>query len=269
VIRGATDGGDVSDSVLLKIEHRVAELTINRPAALNALNATVVALLRAQISDLASDPSVRAIVLAGAGDKAFVAGADITELVEASPAAAERLAREAKAVHDAMRDCPKPILAAVNGLCLGAGFELALACDLRIASAKARFGLPEIKLGLIPGGGGTVRLARMVGASVALELAMTGEMIGAERALALGVVASVHPPEDLRAAVGAVAARLADYPPFALAQLKSVINVACSADLESARDAEIKSFALCFATQDQKEGVRAFLDKRPPRFQGI
>lgn len=246
----------------------VATLTIDRPEALNALNAAVIARLRAAVGDLAGDPHVRCIVITGAGEKAFVAGADIAQFTDATPAVAETLALSVKALHDAMRACRKPIVAAINGFCLGGGLELALACDIRIASARAKFGLPEIRLGIMPGGGGTARLARCAGPAIARALAMTGEMIDAPRALALGIVTEVHPSEQLAAAAGALAARLAGYSPFALAQLKAVCDLVGEVDLDSACVIEAKAFALCFSTADQKEGAAAFLEKRNPVFTG-
>jgi enoyl-CoA hydratase len=258
----------MTEAVVVKTENRVAGITIDRPAALNALNATVLARLLAAVEALGGDRAIGAIVLTGAGERAFVAGADVSELADLSPATAEDVARRTKAVHDAMRRCPKPIVAAINGLCLGGGLELALACDIRIAAANARFGLPEVKLGLIPGGGGIVRLARLAGSAFALELALSGEPVGAERALAAGIVTALHPQADLRAAAGALAAQLAERPAFALAQIKAVAEIAAGADLERAREAEIRSFAQCFATADQKEGVAAFLAKRRPQFSG-
>jgi len=258
----------MTDPVRVTQDGRVATITVDRQAALNALNAAVLDALRRHVEALAARANIGAIVVTGAGERAFVAGADVAELADADPALAEAIARRTKAVHDAMRACPKPILAAVNGLCLGGGFELALACDIRIAAGTARFGLPEIKLGLIPGGGGIARLARLAGVAFALELALRGEPVGAERALALGLVAAVHPPAELAAAAAALAAQLADRPAFAVAQIKAVGEIAAGADFAAARDAEIHAFAACFRTADQKEGVRAFLEKRRPQFSG-
>jgi enoyl-CoA hydratase len=257
--------GDVVEATR---EDGVAILTVNRPEALNAMNAAVVARLHDAVAAFSIDPQVRCIVLAGAGARSFVAGADITQFVDATPAAALALAATTKAMHDALRACPKPILAAINGFCLGAGLELALACDIRIASLNARFGLPEIKLGIIPGGGGTARLARCVGPGIARALAMTGETFDAARALALGLVSAVHPADVLPAAALAMARQLAGYSPFALAQLKSICDMAPDVGLESACLAEMQAFALCFSTSDQKEGARAFLEKRTPVFSG-
>lgn len=249
-------------------EGGVVTLRVNRPAVLNALNAEVIAGLRAEIAAAVADEAVRCLVLTGSGEKAFVAGADISQFVTATPVTAERLALATKALHDDIAACPRPVIAAVNGLCLGAGLELALACDIRLAAATARFGLPEIRLGIMPGGGGTARLSRIAGAGAARALALSGESIDAERALALGIVSAVHPAAALAGAAADLAARLAGFSPLALAQLKSTLDTVASGDLESACRAEIKAFALCFATEDQKEGARAFLEKRPPVFTG-
>lgn len=246
----------------------VARLVVNRPEALNALNAAVISGLYAAFSRLAEDRSCRVIVLRGAGDRAFVAGADVAEFAAALPADALAVAERTRRLHSAMVSAPQPVVAAIGGYCLGGGFELALACDIRIASRKAQFGLPEIKLGIMPGGGGTFRLARIAGSSVARQLSMTGEMIGAERAHGLGIVASVHEPDEFERAIAELADRLASYSPFALAQLKSALNAAEGGGVESACEAEMKAFALCFSTSDQKEGVRAFLEKRRPVFRG-
>ena len=209
---------------------------------------------------------MRVIVLAGAGERAFVAGADIAEFVGATPEDALAIAGGIRRVTAAITTAPQPVIAAVNGFCLGGGFELALACDIRIASDTARFGLPEIRLGILPGGGGTVRLTKIAGSAVARSLAMTGEPIDAARAHTLGLVAAVHPPEALAAEAAALAARLAALPRFALAQLKTSLNAAVSAETEIALAFEIQAFAQCFSHPDQAEGARAFLEQRPARF---
>jgi len=254
--------------VTVDVDGPVGTITVRRPKALNALNQGVVAGLQAAVARLSADPSVRVVLLQGEGERAFVAGADIAEFVGASPADALAIAGRIRIVTDALVAAPKPVVAVVGGFCLGGGFELALACDIRIASTTARFGLPEIKLGILPGGGGTVRLTKIAGSSVARMLTMTGDPIDAERAYALGLVASVHPPEELAAAAAALAAKLAALPPFALAQLKSSLNIAVDTATAAACDAEIKAFALCYSTADQAEGAAAFLEKRKPVFTG-
>lgn len=250
------------------VDGPVAIVTIRRPKALNALSTAVLDELFAAVATLSSDPMIRVLQLTGEGPRAFAAGVDISEFVGASPAGALALAMRFKRVVDTLIHCPKPVVAVVNGLCLGGGFEIALACDLRMASSNAQFGLPEIKLGILPGGGGTVRLTKLVGSSVARIMAMTGDAISAQRALKLGLIATMHDPEALAEAARTLSVKLAALPPFALAQLKSALNIAVDANTEAACQAEMKAFALCYSTKDQEEGAKAFLEKRPAVFTG-
>lgn len=245
-----------------------ATITVRRPKALNALNAEVLRQMHGLINDVAHDDTVRVLLLTGEGDKSFIAGADISEFVGATPSDALVIARRINAITDAIVGMRKPVVAVVNGYCLGGGLELALACDIRIAAMNATFGLPEIKLGILPGGGGTVRLTKIAGLSVAKMMAMTGLPIDAQRAVNAGLLLSVHAPEELDAAARTLADRLAALPPFAMAQLKSSLNIAVDADTHSALETEIKAFALCYSTQDQEEGAAAFLEKRKPVFTG-
>jgi enoyl-CoA hydratase len=257
----------MSDAVVITTrEGPVATVTVNRPKALNALNAPVLAGLAEAFATLSADRTCRVIVLTGAGDRSFIAGADIGEFVGATPEDALNLAARIRRVTALMTAAPQPVVAQIGGFCLGGGFELALACDIRLASETARLGLPEIKLGILPGGGGTVRLTKIAGSSVARALTMTGEPIDAARAHALGLVASVHPPEALAEATAALAVRLAALPRFALSQLKASLNAAMSADVETALTLESQAFAQCFSHPDQAEGAAAFLEKRPARF---
>jgi enoyl-CoA hydratase len=249
-------------------EGAVATLTINRPKALNALNAAVLGQLSALASAVAADPAIRVLVITGAGERAFIAGADISEFVGATPVDALAISGRLKTLADQLEAMAKPVIASVNGFCLGGGMELALACDIRIAADTAMFGQPEIKLGIIPGGGGTVRLAKVAGVSVAKMLCMIGDPIAAERAHALSIVAAVHPAAELAAETAKLAAKLAALPPFALGQVKSSIQRAVDIDTAAGVDFEMKSFALCYATEDQKEGAAAFLEKRKPNFTG-
>ena len=218
--------------VTTDIDGAIGTITVRRPQALNALNATVMKGLLDGIMRLSGDAAVRVVQLTGEGDRAFIAGADISEFVGASPADALAIAARIKLVIDALTRCPKPVVAVVNGFCLGGGLELALACDIRIASTKAQFGLPEIKLGILPGGGGTVRLTKIAGSSVARMMTMTGDPIPASRALELGLVASIHEPEMLAKEAKILTDKLAALPPFALAQLKSALNIAADTDTE-------------------------------------
>lgn len=251
-----------------EIDAAIGMITVRRAHALNALNAALREQLLGEILALSADPAVRVLVLTGAGDRSFIAGADISEFVGARPPDALALAARSKRLIDAVVECPKPVIALVNGFCLGIGFEVALACDIRIAATTARFGLPEIKLGILPGAGGSVRLTKIAGSSVARMMTMTGDPIPADRALALGLVASVHAPEDLAEAGRELALRLAGLSPFALAQLKSSLNIAVDAPTDAACQTEMKAFALCFSTRDQQEGAKAFLEKRKPVFTG-
>jgi enoyl-CoA hydratase len=231
----------------------VRTLTVNRPEQHNALNLPILAELRCAIDDCVATPSVRAIVVTGAGDCAFIAGADITEMVDASPQQAAVFSQAAAAVNDRIVKCPKPVIAAINGYCLGAGLELALACDIRIASTTAVFGLPEIRLGIIPGGGGTVRLARLIGNGPARAMCLSGSNLSAARALELGLVTEMVDFTDLKDAI-------------ALSELKSVLNRVEDCDFATAAALECKAFSLCFTVPDQREGMRAFLEKRKPNF---
>ena len=249
-----------------RIEGAVATVTVRRPKALNALNAQVLRELHEAFARLAEEPAVRVVLLTGEGDRAFIAGADITEFVGAGPRDALDLSARIRKLTDVMTGCGKPVVAVVNGFALGGGFELALACDIRIAATTAMFGLPEIKLGILPGGGGTVRLTQIAGSSVARQIAMIGEPISAERARELGIVASVHEPAELPAAAAALAAKLAAYPAYAMAQLKASLNVAVDAPTEAALIHEGRALAMCFAHPDQLEGAKAFLEKRKPSF---
>ncbi|MCU0829980.1 MAG: enoyl-CoA hydratase-related protein [Rhizobiaceae bacterium] len=259
----------MSDSLVIRADHgAVATLTINRPKALNALNAAVLGALLDALRAIAIDDSVRAVIITGAGERAFVAGADIGEFVGASPVEALAISDRLKQVAELIEAMSVPVIASVNGFCLGGGMELALACDIRIASSNAMLGQPEIKLGIIPGGGGTVRLVKTAGVSVAKMLCLTGEPVGAERALGLGLVASVHTPEALADAAMELAGKLAALPPFALGQAKASIQRAADIDTAAAVQFEAQAFALCFSTADQKEGATAFLEKRKATFTG-
>jgi enoyl-CoA hydratase len=213
------------------------------------------------------DREVRAIVVTGAGDKAFVAGADIGEFEGRSPVDQYRVMK-APTIFEAVERAPKPVIAAVNGFCLGGGMELALACDIRLASDSAKFGQPEVNLGIIPGGGGTQRLPRIVGLGAALRLILSGDLIDAAEALRLGLVEAVHPAGDLQAQAMGMAERIASKSPVALAAAKEATRAALSLPLDDGLKLETALFQLCFSSQDKAEGVRAFLEKRPANFSG-
>ena len=252
--------------LLVEDDGPVRIVAVNRPEVCNAIDVEVVAELGAAIIAAAAAASVRAVILTGVGDKAFVAGSDVHRMVTASPAEAEALSGAVKALHDEVRRCAKPVIAAVNGACLGGGLELAMACDIRIAARTATFGLPEIRLGIIPGGGGTVRLSRLIGNASARAMCLTGQIIDAERAYGLGLVSEVIEPAKLMAAAKRLAYDLAGLSSFALGQLKSILDKAIECDIEIAELLEGKAFALCFAHPDQREGMTAFLEKRKPKF---
>jgi enoyl-CoA hydratase len=254
------------ENVLIERRGRVARVTINRPDKLNALNIATRNDIPAAFAELERDDDVRVVIITGAGDKAFVAGADISEFAGMT-AVGQRAVMKAR-VFDAVEDFSKPVIAMINGFALGGGCELALACDIRIASSKAKFGQPEIKLGIIPGGGGTQRLTRLVGEGKAMELILTGDMIGAEEAERIGLVNYVVAPEELEAKTLEVANKIAEMSPVALAMAKQAVKNAARLDLRAGLEAEVDLFALCFSSEDKEEGVRAFIEKRKPDFRG-
>ena len=246
----------------------VAVVTIDRQEKLNALNSDVIRELAEVFASLSDDNAVRGVVLTGAGDRAFVAGADITELARMDSVEAVRVSRHGQSVFSDIERFPKPVIAAVGGHALGGGFELALACHLRVASERARFGLPEVGLGILPGYGGTVRLARIVGLGRAVELTLTGEPIDAARALSWGLVSAVVEPGGLLAEAKALARRITKNGPLAVRMaLESIYRGLDTASAE-ALDFESALFGLLASTDDMKEGMRAFLEKRKPHFEG-
>ncbi len=262
-----TDAG-ASPVVTLERQGFVARITIQRPKALNALNSTVLNELESSLAALENDAESRVVIVSGAGDRSFVAGADIAEMVSSSPDQARTFATHGQRVFSRLEALPQMVIAEVQGFALGGGLELAMACDWIIASAKALFGQPEIDLGIIPGFGGTQRLARRIGAARARDLITTGRRIGAEEALRLGLADQVHAPETLREAVEALAATLAAKAPHALRAAKRAIAQGMDTDLASGLAIEARAFGDCFATEDAHEGLRAFLEKRPAQFRG-
>jgi enoyl-CoA hydratase len=255
--------------VLLDREDGIAILTINRPEKYNALNRQVIAEISAAIDELGSDDEVRAIVITGAGDKAFVSGADIEMMrdLKSSPDGVAA-SKQSQGLTLKIEQLPKPVIAALNGYTLGGGLELAMACDIRMAADKAKLGQPEINLALIPGAGGTQRLPRLVGKGMAKLLVFTGDMIDAQEALRIGLVEKVVPLGELMDEAKALARRLAAKAPFALAVAKEVINVGMEVDLERALSLESLEFGVVCMTEDCKEGTSAFLEKRKPEFKG-
>jgi len=257
----------MSDVVLYEVRGRAALVTVNRPDKRNALNDQVRTDIKAAIRRAAADAAVRAVILTGAGDKAFIAGADIAEFEGKTPVQQWRDMSN-DPVYDVPEECPKPVIAAVNGFCLGGGMELALACDIRIASGNAKFGQPEVNLGIIPGGGGTQRLPRAIGVAAALRLILTGEMIEAAEAHRLGIVSEVCAAAELMPRALAIAELIASKSPVAVASAKQATRAALSLPLDEGLRLERSLFAMCFASQDKIEGVKAFLEKRTPEFPG-
>lgn len=259
--------GNSYETILVERRDRVAIVTINRPEKRNALNIQTRAEGAAVLDELRADDSVRVVVLTGAGDKAFIAGADIAEFAERT-ALQQREVMLDRSLFNAIDSFPKPIIAMVNGYCLGGGCEVALACDLRIASDKASFGQPEINLGIIPGGGGTQRLTRLVGEGKAMEMILTGEIINPDTAFAIGLVNHVVPADQLETKTMDIANRMAEKSPIALRLAKESVKLASRSNLDEGLRREVDLFALCFSSEDKDEGVKAFLEKRKPEFKG-
>jgi enoyl-CoA hydratase len=255
------------ETLLLERRERVAIVTINRPDKRNALNIKTREEGAAILEELATDESVGVVVFTGAGDKAFIAGADISEFAGRT-ATMQREVMTSRSLFTAIDSFPKPVIAMINGYCLGGGCELAMACDLRIASETASFGQPEINLGIIPGGGGTQRLTRLVGEGKAMEMILTGEIIDARTAFSIGLVNHVVPADQLQAKTMEIASRIADKSPVALRMAKEAVKLASRSNLDEGLRREVDLFALCFSTEDKNEGVAAFLEKRKPVFKG-
>ncbi len=253
----------------LRIEHdgAVAVVTVDRPEKRNALSAQVRAELIAALDAFRDDESIRVLVVTGAGEKAFVAGADIAEFAQRTPLE-QRAAMTGRRVFDEIAAYPKPVIAMINGFCLGGGCELALACDVRVAADTAKLGQPEINLGIIPGGGGTQRLPRVVGMGQAMRLVLSGELIDAAEALRIGLIDVVHPAADLRQKTMDFARAMATRSPVALRMAKSAVRAAAEMPLAAGLAYETEAFVTCFASDDKRYGVAAFLEKRPPEFTG-
>jgi enoyl-CoA hydratase len=255
------------ETLLVERRGRVAIVTINRPEKRNALNIRTRAEGAAALEELREDEEIRVVVFTGAGDKAFIAGADIGEFAGRT-AVTQRDVMTGRSLFTAIDTFPKPVIAMINGYCLGGGCELAMACDLRIASERASFGQPEINLGIIPGGGGTQRLTHLVGEGKAMELILTGEIIDAQTAYSYGLVNTVVPAEELEAKTMEIANRIAEKSPVALRMAKEAVKTAARSTLDEGLRREIDLFALCFSSEDKDEGVTAFLEKRKPDFKG-
>ena len=255
-------------NVLYEKRSGIAYVTVNRPKVLNALNTPTWVDLRQAFEDARDDASVRGVILTGAGDKAFIAGADIGELANVSAFEAEQASRFGQGVLDLIENLGKPVIAAVNGFALGGGCETAMACTLRIAVEAAKFGQPEVTLGLVPGGGGTQRLPRLVGKGRALRLILSGDMIGAQEAYRIGLVDEVVPAADLIARAEAILKRIAANAPLAVKFALEAANKGMETSQSEGLLLEASYFGLCAATDDKKEGTTAFLEKRQPQFHG-
>ena len=255
------------ETLLLEKRERVAIVTINRPEKRNALNIKTREEGAALLDELRADNSVGCVVFTGAGDKAFIAGADIAEFAGRT-SITQRDVMMTRSLFTAIDTFPKPVIAMINGYCLGGGCELALACDIRVASETASFGQPEINLGIIPGGGGTQRLTRLVGEGKAMEMILTGEIIDAKTAHAIGLVNHVFPADQLQPKTMEIAQRIAEKSPIALQLAKEAVKLASRSNLDEGLRREVDLFALCFSTEDKDEGVSAFLEKRKAAFKG-
>ena len=238
---------------------------LNRPQVRNALNLFVRQRLSAEVARHAADPAIRCLIITGS-DTVFAAGADITEMAKAGPM--EAMARNVQQYWRVLMECPKPLIAAVEGFALGGGLEMALCADIIVAGEGAKLGLPEVKIGILPGGGGTQKLTRLVGRQRAMLLLMTGRMFGAAEALAMGVASEVAPAGGALARALEIAREIAAMPPVSIKQIKEIVNAGLNAPLETALMLERKAFELQFATQDQKEGMQAFMEKRKPKYEG-
>lgn len=255
------------ETILLEKRESVALLTINRPDKLNALNSQVHIEGVAALDELKRDEAVRVVVVTGAGEKSFIAGADISEFAGKTPVT-QRSTFQERTLFNSIDAFPKPVIAMINGFCLGGGCELALACDIRTASERARFGQPEINLGIIPGGGGTQRLTRLIGEGKTMEMVLTGDMIDAPTAFSLGLVNHVFAPAELEAKTMEMAAKIAEKSPIALQMAKEAVKLASRSNLDEGLRREVDLFAICFSSADKEEGVAAFLEKRKPVFKG-
>ncbi len=256
------------ENILIEVADAIAVVTLNRPKVLNALNAALLRELDAALTELGVNDSVRAVIVTGAGEKAFAAGADIEELAAVGEAEGEALAERGQRVFGKLESLGKPVIAAINGFALGGGCELALACTFRIASETARLGQPEVKLGLIPGYGGTQRLPRLVGKGAAMKMLLTGEMIGAAEALRIGLVDEVVTQSELMSRARALAGTMAGMAPIAVKQCIAAVHEGYDLPLAEALAHEAALFGLCCGTADKAEGTKAFLEKRVAKWSG-
>jgi enoyl-CoA hydratase len=256
------------DNLLFEVSDKIARITFNRPNVLNALNRKTMDELGDCLKKVRADDAIRVLILTGAGEKAFIAGADINELSQQTPVNGREFTLYGQEIIHRLETLGKPAIAAINGFALGGGCEVALACTLRIASRNAKLGQPEVKLGIIPGYGGSQRLPRLCGKGVAHELILTGEMITADEALRIGLVNRVVEPAELLATAEAIARKIIANPPVAVKYALEAVERGMEMPQEEGLYLEATLFGLCCATQDMREGTRAFLEKRPPKFEG-
>ena len=255
-------------NILLEKKNAIAYVTVNRPKVLNALSLATMEELGTALLDIRSDSSIRVAILTGAGEKAFVAGADIGELAQRDPVSGKEFAHRGQAVLDLIENLGKPVIACVNGFALGGGCELALACTMRIASENARFGQPEVKLGILPGYGGTQRLPRLVGKGLAMQMVLAGEMITVQEAYRIGLVNEVTTAAELIPRAEAIAAKIIANAQLAVQYAMEAVNKGMEMTLAEGLYLEATLFGVCCATEDKKEGTTAFLEKRPAQFKG-
>jgi enoyl-CoA hydratase len=256
------------ENILYEVRDGIAYITFNRPKVLNALNRQTMGELGQALVAAKADAAVRVLILTGSGEKAFIAGADINELAQRTPVDGKEFSLVGQAVIHMLETMGKPSIAAINGFALGGGCELALACSIRIASKTARLGQPEVKLGILPGYGGTQRLARLCGKGAAHELVLTGEMISAEEAQRIGLVNRIYEPAELMPAAEAMAKKIAANAPLAVQYAMEAIEHGMEMPQEEGLFLEATLFGLCCATEDMREGTKAFLEKRPAQFKG-
>ena len=258
----------IYENILLEKKDAIAYVTVNRPKVLNALNGATIEELRAAFHELKQDALIRVVILTGAGEKAFVAGADIGELAERDPVSGKEFAHRGQNVFNLIENLRKPVIACINGFALGGGCELALACTLRLASDNARLGQPEVKLGIIPGYGGTQRLPRLVGKGLAMQMVLTGEMITAQEAHRIGLVNEVTSATELIPRAEAIAAKIIANAPLAVQYTLEAVNKGMEMPLANGLFLETALFGVCCATEDKTEGTSAFLEKRAAAFKG-
>jgi len=256
------------ENLLFETKSAIAYVTINRPKVLNALNMATMEELRIAFHSVRHDPNIRAVLLTGAGEKAFVAGADIAELAKQDPVSAKEYTLRGQNVLNLIENLGKPVLACINGFALGGGCEMAMAATLRLASENARFGQPEVKLGMIPGYGGSQRLPRLVGKGIALQLLLSGEMITAQEAYRIGLVNEVVPASELIPRAEAIARQIIANAPLAVQYILEAVNRGMETPLAEGLYLEAALFSVVCASEDKQEGTKAFLEKRPPQFKG-